>query len=463
MNPQHKYKQRFKNDLSGCGVTEGELLIVACSGGVDSMCLMNAVLKVGARFEVAHVNFKLRGEDSELDSTSVKKWCEEKNVVCHVKHLPADQEALRKGDGVQEAARRLRYAWFEQLREERGASVIAVAHHLKDQTETLLINLLRAVSPSSLGAMSPRNANVIRPFLSWSQEDIEDWVDIDRVPFREDLSNKSNKYLRNRIRNEVLPLLESIRPGAISHLAEWTNRLRSQATAVESSMSDASRDIVKYCDFLSDNQANEICRIDLKLLGESVWGERVLDRLLAERKWPIGSREQAYILKRSSIGAEVVFEDDSLVREREYIVLRKLEADKELNTYRAACILNTENGTFGNLSWTCETEDLELVPPSTPEILWLDFHALVHPLVWRTWHTGDKLDPSGMEGSVNISDLLTQWKIPHLSRSSARVLEDGNGNILWVLVTGKEGVWSRISRKVSLTHSEKRWVLEVKI
>ena len=463
MNPQHKYKHRFKNDLSGCGFTEGELLIVACSGGVDSMCLMNAVLKVGARFEVAHVNFKLRGEDSELDSASVKKWCEEKDVVCHVKHLPADEEALRKGDGVQEAARRLRYAWFEQLREERGASVIAVAHHLKDQTETLLINLLRGVSPSSLGAMSPRNANVIRPFLSWSQEEIEDWVDIDQVPFREDLSNKSNKYLRNRIRNEVLPLLESIRPGAISHLAEWTNRLRSQAAAVESSMSDASRDIVKYCDFLSDNQANEICRIDLKLLGESVWGERVLDRLLAERKWPIGSREQAYILKRSSIGAEVVFEDDSLVREREYIVLRKLEADKELDTYRAACSLNTENGSCGNLSWTCETEDLELVPPRTPEILWLDFHALEHPLVWRTWNTGDKLDPSGMEGSVNISDLLTQWKVPHLSRSSARVLEDGNGNILWVFVAGEKGVWSRISRKVSLTHSEKRWVLEVMI
>lgn len=467
MNLQHHYKTRFQNDLSGCGVTDGELVIVACSGGVDSMCLVNAMLKIGARFEVAHVNFKLRGADSEADSESVMSWCEENGVVCHVKHLPAGKEAEQKGNGIQEAARRLRYAWFEQLRVERGASFIAVAHHLKDQTETLLINLLRGVSPSSLGAMAPRNVNTVRPFLSWSQEEIEDWVKLDKVPFREDLSNKSNKYLRNRIRNEVLPLLESIRPGATSHLAEWTNRLRSQAAAVEISMSDASRDIVQYYDFSSNTSSNEpvneICRINLKLLGESAWGDRVLDKLLLERKWPFGSREQAYLLKRASIGAEVVFEDDSLVREREYIILRKLEAENAKNESYSACTLNTENGTFKNLSWTCEIVDLEISPPKSPEILWLDFHSIEHPLIWRTWANGDKLDPSGMEGSVNISDLLTQWKVPHLSRATARVLQDAKGNILWVFVAGEDEVWSRISRNVSITKSTKRFVLEVKI
>ena len=467
MNLQHHYTTRFQNDLAGCGVVDGELIIAACSGGVDSMCLVNALLKVGARFEVAHVNFKLRGEDSEADSASVIAWCDEHDVVCHVRHLPAGEEAAQKGNGIQEAARRLRYAWFEQLREERGGSFIAVAHHLKDQTETLLINLLRGVSPSSLGAMSARNVNTIRPFLSWSQEEIEEWVTLDKVPFREDLSNKSTKYLRNRIRNEVLPLLESIRPGATSHLAEWTNRLRSQAVAVEISMSDASRDIIKYCDFssntLANDRANEICRIDLKLLGESAWGDRVLDKLLAERRWPLGSREQAYLLKRASIGAEVVFEDDSLVREREYMILRKFEVEKEMNESDSTCTLTTENGAFQNLSWKCELVGLDSSPPRCPEILWLDFHTLDHPLTWRTWGDGDKLDPSGMEGSVNISDLLTQWKVPHLSRSSARVLQDAKGNILWVFVAGEEGGWSRISRKVSITKSTKRLILEVKI
>ena len=197
------------------------------------MCLANALLKVDAKFEVAHVNFKLRGEDSESDAKSVQDWCKANGVLYHMNQLPADEEANRKGDGIQDAARRLRYAWFEELRVERGAACVAVAHHLKDQTETLLIQLLRGVNPSSLGGMSPRNGDLVRPFLSWSQEEIEEWVELENVPFREDLSNQSPKYLRNRIRNEVLPLLESIRSGSTTHIAEWADRLRSQAFAVE--------------------------------------------------------------------------------------------------------------------------------------------------------------------------------------------------------------------------------------
>ena len=210
------------------------------------MCLANALLKAGAKFEVAHVNFQLRGEDSQADAKNVQDWCEANSVVYHMNQLPAEEEATRKGDGIQDAARRLRYAWFEELRTERGAACVAVAHHMKDQTETLLIQLLRGVSPSSLGGMSPRNVNVIRPFLSWSQEEIEEWVALDHVPYREDKSNQSPKYLRNRIRNEVLPLLESIRSGSVTHIAEWSDRLRSQAIAVESSISDSTRDIVRF-------------------------------------------------------------------------------------------------------------------------------------------------------------------------------------------------------------------------
>ena len=464
-----QFTTRFKNDMGKCGVEDGELVIAACSGGVDSMCLVNALLQGEAKFEVAHVNFKLRGEDSEADSKLVRDWCDENGVVCHVRHLPADEEAKRKGDGIQDAARRLRYGWFEDLRVERGATCVAVAHHIKDQTETLLIQLLRGVDPSSLGGMSARNGEVVRPFLSWSQEEVEEWVELDKVPFREDLSNQSPKYLRNRIRNEVLPLFESIRPGSTNHIAEWATRLRYQADAVENSMSDAYRDIVKYYDSGLDNSSNkgsEICRINLKALGESVWGNQVMDRLLAQRKWPLGSREQALLLTRASIGAEVSFEDDSLVREREHLILRKVEIESESSDDNAPCNIVNEKGTFQNLSWFCEIENLDTPPPTDPSILWLDFYAIEHPITWRTWENGDKLEPNGMEGTVNVSDLLTQWKVPHLSRSSARVLQDARGNILWVFAEGDKGkgeVWSRISRKTTLTNSAKRLIFEVKV
>ena len=114
MKTLNHFISRFEKDLTKCLVLDGELIIAACSGGVDSMCLANALLKVGAKFEVAHVNFQLRGEDSEADSKSVQDWCESNDVVYHINQLPAEEEANRKGEGIQDAARRLRYAWCEE-------------------------------------------------------------------------------------------------------------------------------------------------------------------------------------------------------------------------------------------------------------------------------------------------------------------------------------------------------------
>lgn len=426
------------------------------------MCLVNALLKVGAKFEVAHVNFQLRGEDSQADAKNVQDWCEANSVVYHMNQLPAEEEATRKGDGIQDAARRLRYTWFEDLRTERGAACVAVAHHMKDQTETLLIQLLRGVSPSSLGGMSPRNVNVIRPFLSWSQEEIEEWVALDRVPYREDKSNQSPKYLRNRIRNEVLPLLESIRAGSVTHIAEWADRLRTQAIAVESSISDATRDIVRFSEIEYNGYDGEICRIHLKALWDSSWGEQVFDRLLAERHWPYGARKEAFALGQASIGAEIRYESDSLTRERDFILLRNIPVKDSTSHMDVECAISEEEGSCESLSWRSEINDDISVPPTEPQILWIDLDALKYPLLWRIWREGDQLEPTGMAGTVNVSDLLTQWKVPNISRKNARVLADARGQILWVFVASEIGAKSRISRNVQLTEGPKKLILEAK-
>ena len=426
------------------------------------MCLVNALLKVGAKFEVAHVNFQLRGEDSQADAKNVQDWCEANSVVYHMNQLPAEEEANRKGDGIQDAARRLRYTWFEDLRTERGAACVAVAHHMKDQTETLLIQLLRGVSPSSLGGMSPRNVNVIRPFLSWSQEEIEEWVALDRLPYREDKSNQSPKYLRNRIRNEVLPLLESIRAGSVTHIAEWADRLRTQAIAVESSISDATRDIVRFSEIEYNGYDGEICRIHLKALWDSSWGEQVFDRLLAERHWPYGARKEAFALGQASIGAEIRYESDSLTRERDFILLRNIPVKDSTSHMDVECAISEEEGSCESLSWRSEINDDISVPPTEPQILWIDLDSLKYPLLWRIWREGDQLEPTGMAGTVNVSDLLTQWKVPNISRKNARVLADARGQILWVFVASEIGAKSRISRNVQLTEGPKKLILEAK-
>ena len=425
-------QNRFAKDLNKCGIIEGELVLATCSGGPDSMLLLHALKSIGASFEVAHVNFKLRGDESDGDEAFVRQWCLKNSVAFHCETMDASALAEETGKGIQDAARVLRYEYFEEVKNQIDANAIAVAHHENDQAETLLLHLIRSTNPSALGCMSNRTGDIIRPMLNWTRDEIINWLVEDGVEYRVDSSNSSDKYTRNRIRHEVLPLLESIRKGTTGHLAGWTNRLRAQANAVDNSMSDASRDIVEYCDL--DSGYGALCKLDLHAMGNSIWGDLVLDRLLAERGWPIGSREEALILKRATVGAQISYGADVLRRERDHIslsiegsVAREVELEKRL------------------------IEDLSgLEFPNDPCILWVGSEDLCDPVDWRKWEHGDKLSPTGMEGTVNISDVLTQWKVPNGLKENAHVLVDSEGDIIWTYIAFENTVLSRVSRKVKV-------------
>lgn len=429
------YINRFQKDLARCGVVEGEKILVACSGGADSMLLAHALRITGHQIEVAHVNFMLRGEESDGDEALVRSWCEEHHVPLHTNKLnPYDYEG---GSGVQDSARKLRYTYFEEIQREIDATYTAVAHHENDQSETLILHLLRSVNPSSLGCMSHRTGDIIRPLLEWSREDILSWVKNDGVEFREDSSNTDSKYTRNRIRHEVLPLLEDIRKGTIGHLAEWSSRLRVQSNAVDSAISEASRDIIEYNDI--DLASNIICKINLESLGDSIWGSMIFDRLLAERGWPIGSREEALILLRASVGAVVHYKNDELRRERNHISLS---------------ILSETAPTQLELTVDSIPDPQGLSIPTSPNVLWVGQTSLKGQTVWRPWEYGDKISPSGMEGTVKVSDLLTQWKVPNSARENAHVLLDSTEEILWVFIHFENQSLSRISQKVNVKLGE---------
>ena len=425
-------ENRFSRDLGKCGVIDGELILATCSGGPDSMLLLHALKSIGARFEVAHVNFKLRGAESDADEDFVRNWCSSNGITFHCETMDASGLADKTGKGIQDAARVLRYEYFEDVKNQIDAHAIAVAHHENDQAETLILHLIRSTNPSSLGCMSHRTRDVIRPMLNWTRDEILEWLKADRVEFRVDSSNAENKYTRNRIRHEVIPLLENIRKGTTGHLADWAHRLRVQANAVDSSMSDASRDIVEYCDL--DRGDGALCKLDLHAMGGSIWGDLVLDRLLVERGWPIGSREEALILKRATVGAQITYGADILRRERDFISLSiATSAPKNITLVRT------------------HLDDLSgLEFPSDPSVLWVGTSELSDPVKWRPWEHGDKLSPTGMDGTVNVSDLLTQWKVPNGARDSAHVLEDGEGDVLWVFISFENTVLSRVSKKVKV-------------
>jgi len=228
-------------------------------------------------------------------------------------------------------------------------------------------------------------------------------------------------------------------------------------------MSDAARDIVKYSDSDYNPYHGEICRINLKAMWNSSWGEQVLDRLLAERSWPYGARQEAITLCRASIGAEISYEFDSLVRERDFLLLLNISVKDPSSQIDSECSINEEKGSCSGISWHTEINSNGSPPPTSPQILWLDYNSLNHPLIWRFWREGDRLEPSGMVGTVSISDLLTQWKVPHTLRNKAKILIDGRDKILWVFVSSEDGAKSRISRNISLSDGEKKLIVEAQL
>ncbi len=197
--------QKFKSYVRRAQLfSEEETILVAVSGGVDSVVLCELMRKAGFRYAIAHCNFCLRGEESDSDEIFVRDLALAMDVSFHVRHFNTLEHAKAHGLSVQMAARELRYAWFEELMDEFGYTYVANAHHLDDQAETFFINLLRGTGISGLHGILPKQGRVIRPLLFTTREDIHEFAFVEGLSWREDSSNRSNKYLRNRLRHELI-------------------------------------------------------------------------------------------------------------------------------------------------------------------------------------------------------------------------------------------------------------------
>ena len=222
--------QHMRQWFSRHGIETNAPFIVGVSGGLDSMVLVEALYRVGAEVHVAHVNYHLRGKASDADQMLVEGWCAERGIPCDV----LDAQVPSTEHGVQAEARNIRYAHFERLRSEARdrlgrTAYIVTAHHGDDQAETVLLHLMRSADPLALAAMPAVDAErrLLRPFLTWTRAELAEVCSAWNVPYREDASNAKPDYLRNRIRHEALPLLDSLRPGTTAHVAHWADRFQS--------------------------------------------------------------------------------------------------------------------------------------------------------------------------------------------------------------------------------------------
>jgi len=196
---------------NGLATTDDRILLTV-SGGVDSMVMLSLFTRSGFRTGVAHCNFQLRGAESDEDEVLVAQKAAELGVPCYNRRFDTAGEMERTGESMEMAARRLRYAWFEELCRTEGYDVIAVAHHADDSIETFFINLLRGTGLRGLTGISTHLGRIIRPLMFASRREITEYAVANRIPFREDSSNRSTKYLRNKVRLGIVPRIREINP-----------------------------------------------------------------------------------------------------------------------------------------------------------------------------------------------------------------------------------------------------------
>ena len=417
----NKVQDQVDRALKEAGIDRPSKLVVAASGGLDSTVLLGVLHALGHDLVVAHVNHGTRGEENDGDREAVATWADQHG--CPLEVLALEAQSLIEGpQGFQGEARKARTAWFESLCARHNAVAVATGHHADDQAETYMLHAMRSSDPWAVKGMALRDGVRVRPLLGLSKRDLLAHAQHMGWTWREDPSNQSHAYLRNRIRHEVLPLMEELRPGTREHLNALATRAEALGRLVQPLLEQA-----------RDRAEAQPGHWHIEALNGDPWAEEAFQRTLAQEGWSLAGAHRALALVDAQVGSVVEHGSQRVVREREALVF----AAKEAGTLPHPVTLSegaSEGETdipMGTLRWapsTCPTSTEGLGIQRT----WLP--ALWLPVTIRPWRHGDRLQPLGMQGQTNVSDVLTQAKVTHAMRPTALVIErEDDGRLLWVV------------------------------
>ncbi len=399
----------------------GEPLWVAVSGGVDSMVLLHVLRELGHPCHVAHVDHGLRGAESDADRAFVEEQA--KCLGLPLRSVRVDPMAAAEGISVQMAARELRYAWFKELLRE-GPANMALGHHRDDSAETLVLNLMRGIGAHGWAGIPAvtelEEGRICRPLLGVGREQIMEYAVANRITFREDASNTDPKYLRNRVRAEVLPLMEAMRPGARRTMARGAELLKELAAAAE-------RQLAREAEGLATDGSGVLC-IPIERLEGSAAPKLLLMRLLSGIDLHPDLIDQLLEAVRDrSTGARFHAGGVRISVERTQVVV-----DREPDGFPTFGISRSdkEEGGAGPFHWRiCAPAEVDL--SEGMNTAWLDLGNLEFPLTLRPWQTGDRMRPIGLGGSKLISDILIDAGTSRKDKACTYVLRSGE-KVVWL-------------------------------
>ena len=391
-------------------------LILGISGGADSVCLMHVFLELGYSFELAHCNFNLRGEESDADEYFVKDLAKEYQLKIHVKQFDTLVYAAENKISTQMAARDLRYAWFEKLRIKSSAKYLAIAHHANDDVETFFINLVRGSGLKGFLGIKEKNNAIVRPLLSVSRLEIEQYLKDRGLVFREDSSNASVKYLRNKIRHELIPLLAQMNPSIQQTVKDEMRILEGVAQIYASKVEEVRKDLTQ--------EKNGIVQLEISaLLALNPLHSYLYELLSAYGFYAVEAISKAL---QGQSGKQFFSSTHQLVVDRENIFISLLNKENEVFeiTEKTISLVHPLVINFKVIA------DKTIIYDNN--IAQLDVDKLKFPLTLRKWKEGDKFMPLGMKKFKKLSDFFIDSKFSIIDKQEQWLLCSGV-DIVWVL------------------------------
>lgn len=396
-------------------------VLLAVSGGIDSMCMADMFCRDGRDFGVAHCNFHLRGDDSDADAAFVRKWAEEHGVKFFCAGFDTAAYAAGHGISIEMAARELRYAWFAQIAETEGFDAIATAHNANDNAETLILNLLRGTGSRGLRGIAPRSGLLIRPMLGMTRKEIEEYAAAHGVEYREDRTNSDSAFKRNRIRNIVFPEFEKINPSFVKTLNADMERFALVDDIAEDCFREAEAKVfdgrsIAVPELLAHKHWRYIL---FRLLEPYGFGGRTFDEVAALLSGVAESKDITFSGKRFFAQAFML---ESTAGK---LVLRKRGPGQPDDTDTSLIVHGP--GLYELLGQTVRVEEVTLDPQASLKqpagVLMCDAGALSFPFLLRGWMAADWMRPFGMGGkSKKISDLFADLKFSLTEKESAVML-----------------------------------------
>lgn len=418
-------------------------VLLAVSGGIDSMVMLHLFEKSGFKYGVAHCNFQLRGSESDGDEQFVRETVLQHGVPAFFQTFDTGEHARLNGISVEMAARELRYDFFEKVRKDNNFAFIATAHHQDDLMETFFLNLSRKTGIKGLTGIKVKSGKIIRPLLFSNREQIENYAATHFIDFRNDSTNIETVYQRNFIRHKILPLFTELNPSFRKNFLATIQNLKGAEEVYSERMEELKQKVMK--------QHPEEKIIQISQLLNTSYPETLLYEILADYQFNPSVATQVFQSLETDSGKQFYSPTHRLVKDREKLFITELPEEEKRIYY----IEKDDLELFAPFDLTIErldNDDFKIIKDSN--VACLDFDKLEFPLLIRKWRQGDYFQPLGMTGFKKLSDFFIDEKMPLHEKENT-----------WLLCSGQKIVWimgHRIDNRFKIT-PETTTVLQLRI